>query len=358
MSLATLSNRQDSATLENPGVRLKLSAILEVLGLYVLGSFLAAQIESWRGQSFGAMLQSALQSNPPDWVAASKGWLEFLGLRYACLLVPALILGWWRRKAGRTYYGLTRSGHSVGSLVGIGLLGFAVVGTGFLLLDVARQVFSLGLHPGLLGRYIDQPWTWEFWLFLAVASFGFQPAIEELFYRAYAQTRLTEAYGGAGAIVIVSALNALGHNQYHQLTFMGVATILLVLGLNIGIGYIYWRYRSLLPCIIIHGLVNVPAIGVYEQIELAALLVVLIVFRRQLLGRLRDFCDALRVNGWAIPALIAAAIASAASIGFQTSPRRFAALAALGLVVAISIPAYDRLRRQRANRTRIPAGSP
>lgn len=40
---------------------------------------------------------------------------------------------------------------------------------------------------------------------------------------------------------------------------MGTAAIVLVLVLNVGLGYVYWRYRSLLPCIIIHGLINVPA---------------------------------------------------------------------------------------------------
>lgn len=343
MSTDTLIKVEDVTTMKGQGLPQKLAALFEVVGVYLVGSFLAGQIESWRGRSFGEMLQAALKSNPPDWMAASSGWLEVVGIRYACLLIPAVILGWWRRKAGRTYYGLTRSGQSGRSLVGIGLVGFSLLGLGVLLLDLARQVFSLGLHPGLLGRYLHQPWTSEFWLFLLVASFGFQQVIEELFYRGYVQTRLAEAYGGPGAIAIVSVLNALGHNQYHQLTMMGAAAILLVLVFNVGVGYIYWRYRSLLPCIIIHGLINVPAKGVYEWLEVGAMIVLLLLFRRQWISQLREFFDVMRRMDWKIQTLAAALLAAGASIGLQTSPRLFAALAALGLVMAVSVEVHDRL---------------
>lgn len=345
MSTDTLIKMEEVATVKGQGLTQKLAALFEVVGVYVAGNFLAGQIESWRGRSFEAMLQAALKSNPPDWVAASSGWLEVVGIRYACLLIPAGILGWWRRKADRTYYGLTRSGHPGGSLFGIGLVGFSLLGLGVLLLDLARQVFSFGLHPGLLGRYLHQPWTTEFWLFLVVASFGFQAVIEELFYRAYVQTRLTEAYGVPGAIAIVSALSALGHNQYHQLTVMGAAAILLVLVFNVGVGYVYWRYRSLLPCIIIHGLINVPAKGVYEWLEVGAMIVLLILFRRQWISQLREFSDAMRRKDWKVQALAASLLAAGVSIGFDTSPRLFAALAALGLVMAVSIEVYDRCRK-------------
>lgn len=334
--------------MKRPSLALKLSALLEVVGVFVLGNFLALQIEAWRGRSFGGMLQDALASNPPDWVAASSGWLEIVGIRYACLLLPALMLGWWRGKAGRTYYGLTRSGLLGGSVLGIGVVGGSVLVIGFLLLDLARQAFSLGPHPGLLGPYLDQPWSPAFWLFLFVASFGFQPVVEDLFYRGYLQTRLAEAYGGPGAIAIVGVLVALGHNQYHQLTVLGVGAIVLLLVFNLGLGLIYWRTRSLLPGMIIHGLVNVPSQGIYERIEVGVMLVVLVLFHRQWVGPLREFFGVARRPGWKLSAICAALLAAGVSLGFETSPRIFVAIATLGLVAALVVEARGRSAKPAA----------
>lgn len=324
------------------GIPQKLSALFEVVGVFVLGNFLAGQIGTWRGRSLGEVLQPALQSTPPDWVAASRGWLEIMGINYACLLLPAIMLGWWRRRTKPAYYGLTRSGHPVSHLALVGLAAVSLVGLGFPLLNFARQVFSLGPHPGLLDSFMNQPWTLEFWLFLSVASFGFQPMIEELFFRGYLQTRLEEAYGSMGAIAIVSVLVALGHNQYHQLTVMGVGTIAALLIFNVGVGFVYWRYRSLLPTVIMHGLINLPTKGYYEWIALGTTLVLLVVFRRAWLTEVRKLFDALRATGWKAQSLFAALLIAGASIGFETSPRLFAALATLGLLAALLIEARDR----------------
>lgn len=318
----------------------KVTALLEIVGVFVVGGFLASQIETWRGRSLGTVLESALKTTPPDWVAASVGWLEVMSIRHACFLLPAFALGWWRREAGPKYYGLTTSGHPVSRLLAIGVVAFALVGLVVLLLNLSRQVFSLGPHPGLLSTFLTQPWPAEFWLFLAVASFGFQPLMEEVFFRGYMQTRLEEAYGGVGAIVIVSMLAALGHNQYHHLTLMSVGAILLVLLLNVAVGYLYWKYRSLFPAVLVHGLVNIPAKGVFEWIELGVLLAVLVFFRREWVAGARELFGAMRVPGWKRACLGAGALATIASIGFASSPRATTLLAGIGLVVALAIEGW------------------
>jgi membrane protease YdiL (CAAX protease family) len=319
----------------------KLSALLEVVGLFVLGPSLAGHIWEWRGRSLGTVLGSALGSTPPDWVAASAGWLETMGIYHACLLLPALALGWWRRRAGPHDYGLTLAGEPASRLVGIGVLGFALVGLGFLLLGLARNAFSLGPHPGLLGAYVDQPWPPGFWLFLAVASVGFQPFMEDVFFRGYAQTRLEEAYGGVGAVVIVSALLALGHNQYHQLTLMSVGTILAMLLFNIGLGFLYLKYRSLLPVTVLHGLANMPSKGLYQWLQLGVMLLVLVLFRREWLGAAAELLDALRAKGWKTACLAASGAATVAAVAGTMWPDVLVPLMGVGLVVAVVIAARE-----------------
>lgn len=328
----------------------KAAALLEVLGVFLCGNFLASHAISWFGmRSVGAILQRALDHSPPNWLAASLGWSQVMGFQYACLLAAAIAIGFWRRRAGLRYYGITTAGTSVWSLLGLGVIGFAVFGiVGVGVDSVLPHLFPLLSSPSILSPFLERPWTADFWLFLAVASFGFQPVIEELFYRGYCQSRLEEAFGGAPAIIIVSLFHALGHNQYYHLTFMAAATIAAVVLLSLGAGYVYWRTRSLIPAILVHALINVPLSGVHVFLLPAVLVVVLALFHRQAGSMILGIGRGVRTFGYSKSSVYAALIAIGATVAFDWHPGMVAFAGALGLVVAIAL-SYRASRIEAAN---------
>lgn len=317
----------------------KAAALLEVLGVFLCGNFLAGHAASWLGmRSVGAIFQSALKHSPPNWLAASLGWIQVVGFQYGCLLAVAVAIGFWRRRAGRRYYGITTAGTSVGRLLGLGVVAFAVFGIVAVgVVSVLPHLFPRLSSPSILVPFLEKPWTADFWLFLAIASFGFQPIIEELFYRGYCQSRLEEAFGGMPAIFIVALFHALGHNQYFHLTLMAAATIVSIVLLSLGAGYVYWRTRSLIPAILVHALVNVPLSGVYVFLLPTVLVVVLAMFHRQAGSMILGVARGIRAFGYSASSLCAALIAICASIAFDWYPGVAALAGALGFVVALGL---------------------
>lgn len=242
----------------------KAAALLEVIGIFVTGNAAASYLEPLVGiKSLGSLLQSASNTTEPDFIGLSVGWLQIVCVQYACLLLPAFAVGWWRRRLSLRHYGITKAGKSIGTLVVLGLVVFALVALPVKLLWVARHFFQLGQEPPFWAL-LNKSWTPSFWLFLAVSSFAVTPMLEELFFRGYCQTRLEENFGGIGAIVIVTLFMTLGHNQYHHLNILSISTLVTLIPLVFGMGYLYWRTRSLLPSIILHAAVNFPTKGIYD----------------------------------------------------------------------------------------------
>jgi len=321
----------------------KFIALLEVLGVFVVGNYLAQRICLSLGvKSLGAGIQSALASTKPDFGTLSLLWLQTLCVQYACLLAPAFAIGWWRRRFGPAHYGFTRAGKSVWSLVMIGLVAFALVAWPSRMLWLANRFVPLGPQPAiwaLIGR--TQSWAPSFWIFLAVSSFAVTPFLEELFYRGYCQTRLEEEFGGVGAIVIVALFMTLGHSQYHHWSALSIGQIVSLVPITLGFGYVFWRTRSILPAVILHGAVNVPTKGLYDFLLPATMIAVLVLFRRSWWRATWELCLELAADGRTAPVLGGTLFAIAMTIGFESAPGIFVPLASFGLGIAIIAAARD-----------------
>ena len=209
------------------------------------------------------------------------------------------------------------------------------------LLWIANRLIPLGPEPAFWAL-LDKSWTPSFWLFLAVSSFVVTPALEELFYRGYCQTRLEEAFGGIGAIVIVTLFMTLGHNQYHHLSILSIGTIVAMIPPVLGMGYVYWRSRSLIPAVLVHAALNFPTTGIYDFVLPAAMVAVLILFRQKWLSMVRDFCRSMASQGWKRAAFVATLLAITVVIGFERWPGMFIPLGFLGLVVALFMEFRER----------------
>ena len=296
----------------------KITALLEVLGLLIAGNFVSGKLLPLLGvKSLGALFQSMSTSSGPDFIALSLGWLKVILVQYACLLLPAFAIGWWRRRFRLFHYGVTTAGRPIWRLVGMGVILFALTAMPMKFLWIAKRFFALGPQPAFWAL-LDNNWTPSFWLFLAVSSFLVTPIFEELFYRGYCQTRLEEDFGGVGAIVIVALFMTLGHTQYQHANILSIGTIVCLIPIMLGFGYAYWRTRSLIPAIILHMMINLPTKGIYDFILPALMVCVLILFRKRWLGMTRDFWREWSGKGWKTAAFLAALIAVTLLVGYES----------------------------------------
>jgi membrane protease YdiL (CAAX protease family) len=315
----------------------KTAALLEVIGVLIAGNYAAGKLQALLGvTSLGSLFQSVSNTSTPDFVALSVGWLKIMSVQYACLLPTAFAIGWWRRRFGLVHYGVTTAGQSVRLLMLLGFIAFVIIAMPLKLLWIAKRFIPLGAGPAYWAL-LDKSWTPSFWLFLAVSSFAFTPILEELFYRGYCQTRLEEDFGGIGAMVIVALFMTLGHNQYHQLSILSIGTIFALIPLTLGMGYVYWRTRSLIPSIILHAAVNVPTKGIYDFVLPAVMVAVLILFSHEWLGMMRNFYQEWIGKGWKRAAFVAAMLAVVLVIGFEQWPSVFIPIGFFGLVAALWI---------------------
>ncbi len=307
------------------------------------GNFAAKQLETSLGiKPLGALVNSAFTSPPPDFIALGGAALQPIALQYVCLLLPAFALGWWRRRLPLAHYGVTRAGQSLGALLALGALCFAAVTLPNQVLWLAKPVRQV-----LAGT----TWTFSFWVFFGVVSFGILPLLEELFFRGYCQTRLEESFGGIGAIVIVALFTTLAHDQYHRLSALSIGTILALLPIALGAGYVFWRSRSLVPAMIIHMGMNVPTTGIFDFLVPGLMALAVVLFRRRVMEMMKTFCQAATERDWKVPALLATAFAVALIIGFEHNLRTIVPIALLGLVAATSI---EFLQRRKAAHSSIP----
>lgn len=318
------------------------AALLEVLGVFIGGSFAAAWLAPRMGMPF-----PNLGAPDPDFVAISVAWAKFMALQYTCLLAPAFAIGWWRRRLKPRDYGLTRAGQPATALIAQGLLAFAVVILPLQLLLLARELIPLGPDPFMwtLANRVD--WTPAYWLFHAVGGFAFTSLLEEIFFRGYCQTRLEEDFGGIGAIVIVALFLALGHNQYHHLNALSIGIIVSGAIAFLGMGWVYWRTRSLIPAMILHGAMNIPTKGVWVYLVPSAMILVLICSHKKWRSMVQEFLAEAAGKGWKRAAFCGAVIAIAMVIGFETRADVFVPVALAGLAVALLIE----FRERRRNRT-------
>jgi membrane protease YdiL (CAAX protease family) len=314
----------------------KLIALLEVVGVLVVGYFIASLI-------LGRLdiEPMDIRADRPDFLALSVSWLQTSSVIYGCLLVPAFLLGWWRRRWRPANYGVTRAGQPVLTLVGAGLLAFVLVALPMKLLLIANEFTALGARPAIWALF-NKEWTFSFWVFNAVANLAFQPALEELFYRGYCQTRLEEEFGGGGAILIVSFFMVLAHNQYHHLDILNVGIIVLVLPAVIGMGYLYWRTRSLIPGLVLHSAVNFATKGNYLFVLTAAMLVALIWFRRLWWPEVEKFGREFVLHGGTVWVWAATLIIGSINIGFEKRPQVFIVVGGLCLAFALASVFRDR----------------
>ena len=316
----------------------KLTAILEVLGVYMVGQVVGFLL----ARAFGIQL-----SNPLTGLKVDASQAELYGMtrqlfsvliwQYIGWFLVALPVGWWHRRRRLAGYGVTLGGRTFPALVGIGVLLFAVAEVWSLLIHLVDSIVPLGHTVPWREAIFAMPWTPAFWALTAVGSFLLVPPLEEAFYRGYVQTRLEEDLGAPAAILGGAGLFVFSHAQYHFLDPLNVATVLSMIVSTIAAGYIFYRTRSLVPVIVAHALVNIPVRGVALWIVPAAAFLVWFVNRRAVAESargLRDLLRAMRPVGQSVVAILGLSLFA---LGIATLENLTMLAGALALIVALAL---------------------
>lgn len=151
-----------------------------------------------------------------------------------------------------------------GLLLSLGLYALLTAGvmlTALLIMLLAGKTLPEQFAPTGVMPEVSLP-TWLA-LFMSLGFTIFNPLIEELNYRGYAQSRLIALTGRAGTgILIVSLGFGLQHMAFAFTVYAMPAFVVGFLFWSIGAGYVVYRQKRLMPLIVAHFISN-AAFGIF-----------------------------------------------------------------------------------------------
>jgi membrane protease YdiL (CAAX protease family) len=228
-----------------PAKSYKLGAYAAIVALFGLLAFLVSA-------SSQAPATAEQLSNMPFWS---------LFTMHAILLVFLVV--WWAltgRPGLRGFFSIRRESFVDDTLAGLAL----GVGGWFVTISIAIVVGLVLEAMGGIGDDVSPPaaisWmaalpVWKKCLIILSAM-----TVEELFFRAWLQKRT--------GLILSTILFVIAHAGFGQpLMFIGITVVSLVIGIS------FWRTRSLLPCIVAHG--------VFDAIQLFIVIPVAVQFLPQ-----------------------------------------------------------------------------
>jgi membrane protease YdiL (CAAX protease family) len=308
------------------------AALLEVLGVYVIGQYLVTLFTSTLHlQLENPLARLTPQMTGADLLFASRDLFWLLLLQYAGWFVLIVPINWWHRGSGRKSYGLTRSGKSWKMLLAVGAAA-ALAAWPEIAVQLLDRRYDLGPAVPWRQALFEMSWRrWQFWLFAAVLSYAFVAFMEELFYRGYCQRRLAEDWGDGPAICGTACLFLFSHGQYLFLNAYNISQLASLLILAVAMGVVFAWTRSLVPSILAHAIINVPMTPFWQVLVLAGcLLGTAFLWRRGLVAVKQVFASSSVL--WC---LVLAAVATAYVILSQREARLvYIAAIMLGLAIA------------------------
>jgi membrane protease YdiL (CAAX protease family) len=320
--------------------RRRAGALLELVGVFVTGTLVARMIGRAVGLPAGG-LRDAQPGAAVDYLALALTTGANLLLRYGVILALAFVIGWWFRGQRLVSYGVSGGGVSIRMHLAIAVVLFAVGGFLPRLLIYLKDHVPLGKGPAHWDL-IASANSIEFWVYMAVASFGLVPIVEELFFRGYVQTRLTETFGAPAAIVMTALLFTLSHRQYFLPSILGGGMLVALLFASLLASYVRHRFHSLVPAVIAHAVGNLPLRGELQVVVLVSMALVITVTRRAIGFHLRELAALVRtravLSGALITVAVVAAVLSVAAMG------RTPLLVFGGLALLLALALAARLR--------------
>jgi membrane protease YdiL (CAAX protease family) len=326
--------------------RLRLLALLEVAAVYAGGAILGLLLAKMAGVPLRNPLQALADDPAQDLLPIAWELAGLLFWQYLGWLLTALALRLARGRVESSAEAPTAERMRGRSLVFLALVTASLATLPQRLITLANEYWGLGEQAAWKQALLSVSWGPDFWVLMAVGSFGLIPIIEELFYRGWVLARLRKAWPDALSILFVAGLFACSHSQYLRLDALNLLTLA-----SVGFGAIVYagsvvHARSLLPAIGAHMIINIPKTPALMWVEVAVMAVFLVIswqkwaqFRQTLELPLRGLCTPMGLAALIVGALLA--------ISFHHG-QDLLALAGLGLWVAL-LAGYlvARLRRRR-----------
>lgn len=278
-----------------PHVRSKragIQAIIEVLGVFVVGSLLANIVMGLVGFTQNPLNQLATDPNANRYLLA----VDLAGLlliQYAGWLLLAIGFGLWQKRRLINAAGLSAQHQSLAKLIALGIVAIAFAGLPLSILNILDKAYDLGTTVPWREAAFNADWDGGFWLLMFVGSFGLIPFLEELFFRGYMQSRLQHSLPPSLAILLTSIVFTLSHSQYHQLDVYNMATIAGVFLSSVVMGYVFQQTGSLIPAITMHTILNVPVDGVYQLILMCSMIGVIVIKQGAIRTEIKAFFKAI-----------------------------------------------------------------
>ncbi|WP_420316768.1 CPBP family intramembrane glutamic endopeptidase [Ekhidna sp.] len=260
----------------------RLYLILEVIGLFVVGSLLGRllskllNLNEWLSQG-----SDLIQMPEIDFIRLAS--ISSVGslIKYGCIFLLVIVFIVARRVPMKTGLGLSRSKKSILEQIKISLFVFCLIGL------IPKVLF--GLWPyGLVGsgpshwHILNGEWNFGFWIYMLASSIIIPPIVEELFFRGFTLSRFKDGFNYGYAILLMAIMFSTFHTQYFQLTTISILSLISLFLGSIIFGYIKYYTGSILPCFIAHALANIPIIGI-PSLVLSGLMLLVVISRWQVI---------------------------------------------------------------------------
>jgi membrane protease YdiL (CAAX protease family) len=331
----------------------KLAVVFEVVAMLVAANFALWWIEATlHFVDVGSVMRSvSADDGPARGTYVGVVLLLHLTLRGVIFCAIVFAVGLVRGYRDPFRYGLRTGTRPIFGLILLALLAFCVGQFPTHCLAIVGHYHLIGPATGGVGsephHFLRLLRGASFWTLYVIALCVVVPLHEEFFFRGYAQRRLESGFGAAGAIVIGAVFFTLQHlSEYlYRLDGLNIAILLCMAFDALVVGCLYWRTRSLLPCVITHAACNAPLPGFqYRLILTGVAIIVAIVTHRRWTFVARRFLQSLR-RRTDLPALgVATLLLAAAMVCFAIFAGAVAKPVALAGVVAWLYTAVEQRR--------------
>lgn len=319
----------------------RISALLEVLGVYIVGQYIVTLfVATLRLQIESPLAHLSPQMDNSDLLFAARDAFIIIAMQYAGWFLLIVPINWWHRRSGPAAYGLTKAGKSWKTLLAAGVVAATLSAwpqIGVQLLDAAYHFVPAASWVQVIS---EMSWRrWEFWLFTAVLGWAVTAFTEELFFRGYCQRRLAEDWGDGPAILGAACLFVFSRGAYTILDLYNLPSLVSLFVLAVGLGVVFAWTRSLVPCVVAHSIINLPMTYFWQVVVLAALLVGTALFSRRGASAIKQVF----AGTSALLCLVLAAICSGYAFFSQGTPAAvYVGAGVLGLGVGLESMQRDR----------------
>lgn len=331
----------------NMQTRGRAAALLEVLGIYLTGSFLSDKVGDllvhWRLVSptnpFDLLTDHTSNS---DLLFASRQFFLTLVLLYGSYFALIVPINCWYRRRGRKAYGITRAGLTWKALVLAGVATSVLTQWPVLLHTLIDAIHPLGATAPWRLALFEMSWRrWQFWLFTGIMSYAVIPVVEELIFRGYYQRRLAEDWGDGPAIIGTACFFTFAHKQYLIANAYSITMVVSLFCMALGLGVVFAYTRSLVPSVIAHAIINVPMTPRWQGVLLVVFVSgIFFAWRRGLNAARQVFANA---------KVILCAILAVVLILYVTQAGRIPGITQIAIVlllVALVLEAIDRREKR------------